>query len=130
MKWPVLVLRTLLGLVFFVLGLDYFLNLTGMKPPMMPAIAQGYLAALGGTHYMTAIKVLEITGGFLLLTGQYPCLGVTIITPIAVNILCFEVFLLGQPGLGVALVAICLLLVVGYWRHFKPVFVGRPAIGF
>ena len=56
-------------------------------------------------------------------------LGLTLVTPVAVNILLFELFLLGQPGLGVVLTGLCAFLVWAYRSHFAGVFAVKPKIG-
>ena len=121
MRWAVPIVRTLLGLVFFVFGLDYFLKF--MPTPEPPSGPPGdYVGALAGSGYLTAIKVLEVTGGAILLSGKFAPLGITMLTPIIVNILLFEVCLAHQPGIGVALTAMAGFLIAGYRGHFKSVF--------
>ena len=83
--------------------------------------AAGYIGALASTGYLTVIKVLEVTGGLLLVSGRFVPLGITILTPVIVNILLFEVFLAHQPGFGVAMTVMALFLIAGYRRHFRPV---------
>ena len=47
---------------------------------------------------MNVVKVLELVGGALVLSGRLVPLGLVILTPVAVNILLFEIFLVGHPG--------------------------------
>jgi putative oxidoreductase len=129
MFWIVLVARVLLGLPFFVFGLDFFLKVLSMPTPQFPEIATGYITALGTSGYMKVVKVLEVIGGALVLSGRLVPLGVAILTPVAVNILLFEVFLLGQPGLGAVLTGLCFFLVWAYRSHFRPLFAVKPQIG-
>jgi len=56
-------------------------------------------------------------------------LGLTILTPIAVNILFFEIFMTGMGGPGVALTALCVVLIWAYRSHFAGVFAVSPKIG-
>ncbi|MBO0699543.1 MAG: hypothetical protein J2P46_14200 [Zavarzinella sp.] len=127
MKWAVLIVRTLLGLVFLVFGLAYFL--VEMPKPELSELAAGYVGALGSTGYMTVIKVLEITGGLLLVSGRFVPLGITLLTPVIVNILLFEIFLAHQPGFGVAMSLMAVFLIAGYWKNFRPVFAPNAEIG-
>lgn len=129
MKWAVLIVRTLLGLVFLVFGLNYFLKFLDMPQPELSEPAQGFAVALGSTGYMTVIKVLEVTGGLLLVSGRFVPLGITLLTPVIVNILLFEIFLAHQPGFGVALSLMAVFLIAGYWKHFRPVFAPNAEIG-
>ncbi len=86
-------------------------------------------ALLGATGYMTVVKLLEIVGGALLLSGRLVPLGLVLVTPVAVNIALFDIFLVGKPGLGVILTALCFFLVWAYRSHFAGVFVVNPKIG-
>jgi putative oxidoreductase len=129
MKWAVVIARTLLGLVFLVFGLDYFLHFMNPVTPELPDPAMQFVGALAPSGYFKVIKVLEVVGGLLLVTGLFVPLGITILTPIIVNIVLFEVFLAEKPGMGVALLALAAFLIVGYWNHFKSVFAPRAAIG-
>lgn len=129
MFWAVLVARVLLGLPFFVFGLDFFLKVLPMPTPQFPEIATGYITALGASGYMKVVKVLEVIGGAFVISGRLVPLGVVILSPIAVNILLFEVCLLGQPGLGVLLTGLCFFLVWAYRSHFLPLFAVKPQIG-
>jgi len=121
MKWAVLIVRSLLGAAFLVFGLNYFLNFLELPPPPSGP-ASDFLGVLIASGYLTLVKVLEAAGGLLLITGRWAPLGITLVTPVAVNILLYEVLVLGQPGIGVALVAMCAFLVVGYWKYFRSVF--------
>ena len=68
------------------------------------------------------VKVLELLGGLMLLSGRMAPLGITLLMPIAVNILLYEIFLLGKPGPGYGLVPLLGVLIGLYWRHFLSVF--------
>jgi hypothetical protein len=52
---------------------------------------------------MTVVKVLEVIGGVLILVPGKRALGLTILAPITVNILLFELCLAHTPSVGVAL---------------------------
>ena len=129
MFWAVLVARVLLGLPFFVFGLNHFLNFMPMPAPDFPENAMKFITALSASGYMNVVKVLEVTGGALVLSGRLVPLGLVILTPVAVNIALFDVILVGKPGLGLVLVALCFFLVWAYRLHFAGVFVVKPRIG-
>lgn len=130
MYWAVLAARVLLGLPFLVFGLNHFLSLMPMSPPPdLPENAVKFTTALWASGYLNVVKVLEVVGGALVLSGKLVPLGVTILTPVAVNILLTEIFLMGAPGLGVVLVGLCVFLVCAYRSHFAPVFAVNPKIG-
>jgi uncharacterized membrane protein YphA (DoxX/SURF4 family) len=130
MYWATVVARVLLGLPFLVFGLNHFLKFMPMpSQPDLPENAKLFTTALIDSGYLNVVKVLEVVGGALLLSGRFVPLGVTIVTPVAVNILLTEIFLMGQPGLGVVLVALCAFLVWAYRSHFAPVFAANARTG-
>jgi putative oxidoreductase len=129
MFWAVLLARIVLGLPFLVFGLDHFLHFLTMPQPTMPENAMKFVGALASSGYLNVIKVLEVAGGVLVLSGRLVPLGLTLLTPVAVNILLFEIFLVGTAGPGLALTVLCALLVWAYRSHFAPVFALRPRIG-
>ena len=130
MKWAVLAARVLVGLMFTVFGANFFLKFADIPPPPSDSVAMTYLAGIMiPSGYLAAVKVLEITGGVLLLSGRYPLVGVTILTPISLNILFYELFLLHAPGPGHLLFPLCAFLVWAYRSHFASVFAAKPTIG-
>ncbi|MBP3953976.1 hypothetical protein J8F10_01500 [Gemmata sp. G18] len=129
MFWAVLVARVLVGLPFFVLGLDYFVHFLQMPTPELPPDATQFATVLSTSGYMKVVKVLEVVGGALILSGRLVPLGLVIATPVAVNIALFDLFLVGQPALGVVLTGLCFFLVWAYRSHFAPVFAVKPKIG-
>ncbi len=128
MKWAGIIIRTLVGLAFFVLGLNHFLNFLDMsaQAEAMPEGVKGYMSHVGG-GYMTVVKVLETVGGLLLLTGLFVGVGITLLTPVCVNILLFDIYIAKQPvGPGLVLTVLCFVLVGIYWPHFRAVFAMKP----
>lgn len=113
MKIIVIIARVLLGLVFVVFGLNAFFNFIPMPPPQGQAGA--FMGALFTSHYLYAIKIFEISGGLLLLLGRYVPLGLTLLGPVVVNILFYDIFLdrSGLP-LGIVIAALALFLL---WCH-------------
>src|SRR5947207_296473 len=129
MSWVVLVARVLVGLPFLVFGLNHFLNFLTMPTPELPENAAKFATALIASGYMDVVKVLEVVGGVLVLSGRLAPLGLVLLTPVAVNIALFDLLLMGQPALGVVLAGLCLFLVWAYRSHFAPVFAANAQIG-
>jgi len=130
MFWTALVARIMLGLPFIVFSLNFFLHFMPNPPPPpegSPATAFGMLLFTSG--YFNAVKVLELVGGLLVISGRLVPLGLVILTPIAVNILFYEIFLVGQAGPGVPLVILCVALIWVYRPHFASLFAFKPKIG-
>jgi uncharacterized membrane protein YphA (DoxX/SURF4 family) len=129
-KIATLVARVLLGLVFFVFGLNGFLNF--MPMPQMPESAGAFLGALVGTGYlMYAVKVVETVCGALLLAGVCVPLALVLLGPVLVNIVLFHVFLTPLQDAAGAFVflALYLFLLWSYRSYFRPLFtvLARPA---
>lgn len=123
MKWFAVALRVLVGLPFVVFGLNHFLNF--MPPPPsdgLPDAAKSLGGVLTSTGWMNVVKVLEVTGGLLLLSGRLTPLGIVVLMPVAVNILLWDVLImdLKQPPLGVVLTALLALLMIPYRSYFLP----------
>jgi len=129
MTWLVFLARILVGLPFLVLGLDHFVKVLTLPAPELPERALGYITALSTTGYMDVVKVLEVVGGALILSGRLTPLGLVLATPVAVNIALFDLFLMQQPGLGVVFTAVCGFLVWAYRSHFAGVFTTQAKIG-
>jgi uncharacterized membrane protein YphA (DoxX/SURF4 family) len=130
MKYAVLAARLLLGLAFVVFGLNHFLNFLNMGTPDLPAPAKSFIDAIVPTGYLSAVKVFELTGGLLLLTGVLVPLGLVLLTPVLVNIAFYDIFLMQKPGLGMAFLAIDIFLIWAYRPYFMALFTvnARPAV--
>jgi uncharacterized membrane protein YphA (DoxX/SURF4 family) len=119
--------RILLGLVFFVFGLNGFLNF--IPPPSEPmpegAVALG-TAFMSSGYLFQLIKGTELIAGLLLLAGRFVPLALTLLAPIVVNILAFHVWLL-PSGLGLTWVVLALELYLAwvYRRAFAPLLAAR-----
>jgi uncharacterized membrane protein YphA (DoxX/SURF4 family) len=100
--------RIVLGLIFFVFGLNGFLQF--IPQPPAPAKAMAFLGALAATGYMfPLIKSVEVIGGALLLSNRFVPLALAIVAPNVVNILLFHA-VLAPGGLPVALLVLALEL--------------------
>lgn len=129
MFWAVLMARVVVAVPFLVFGLNFFLKFFTPPTPELPELAKQFILAIGASGYLHVVKVLEVAGGLMVLSGRLVPLGVVILTPIAVNILLYEIFLLGTAGPGLPLTVLCLALVWAYRSHFAAVFAVRPKIG-
>jgi putative oxidoreductase len=120
MKILVLIARVLLGLVFLVFGLNGFLMFlpTG---PMPSGLAGQFVTVLLQSHYVLVISAFQVVGGALLLINRYVPLGLTILGPIIVNILCYHL-LLFHMGVGMAVIVAILWGIVAY--HHRQAFSG------
>ncbi|MGZ4966158.1 MAG: hypothetical protein ACXV97_03205 [Chthoniobacterales bacterium] len=108
MKYVIIFVRVLLGLMFAVFGSNAFLHFIPMGES--PGQAGAFMGALFGSGYIYAIAGLQVLGGLLLLLGaRFVLLGLTLLGPIIVNILLYHIFL-DRAGLSVAVVVVALAL--------------------
>lgn len=121
------VARILMGLLFFVFGLNGFLNFIPPPPGPMPEGAVAFGGALMMTGYMfPLIKGTEVLVGALLLANRFVPLALAMIAPVIVNIVAFHVFL--APGDMVMTVLVLLLEVYLAWAYrsaFRPMLAMR-----
>ncbi len=118
MKIATIIARSLLGLIFVVFGLNMFLHFIQMPPPP-EGPAREFMTALFLSHYLYVVGALQVVGGVLLLIGRKVPLGLTLLGPVIVNILCFHV-LMAPAGLPMAIVVslLALFLLWRYREHF------------
>lgn len=98
--------RIILGLLFVVFGLNFFLHFIPMPAPEGKAAAfMGGLFQSGYFFYL--LKITEILMGLLLLIGMAPAFALVVLAPIILNIFFFHLFL-APAGLPVAGVIVLL----------------------
>ena len=127
MKVVALIARILLGLVFFVFGLNGFLHFIPMGP--MPAgLAGQYITVMMQSHYFYFVAAFQVAGGALLLIGRYIPLALTLLGPVIVNILLYHL-LMDLKGIPMAIV-VAILWGIVFYRHrqyFSGLFAQRTA---
>jgi uncharacterized membrane protein YphA (DoxX/SURF4 family) len=119
MKIATIIVRSLLGLVFVVFGSNVFLHFITMPPMSGPA--GDFMTAMFSTGYLYVVGACQVIGGLILLSGRFTPLGLTLLGPVIVNILCFHIFM-NHQGLPLALVVAALALFL-LWRN-KSAFAG------
>jgi putative oxidoreductase len=83
----------LLGLLFVIFGLNFFLHFIPIPPPPEGSPAAAFMGVLYTTGFLTFVKVLELVGGILVMVPKTRNLGLLVLGPIIVNILAFQVFI-------------------------------------
>jgi hypothetical protein len=114
MKIVSMIARYLLGLMFFVFGLNMFLQFIPMGK--MPAgLAGQFTAALFAAHYFYVVGAIMVISGVLFLVNRFVGLGLTLLGPVLFNILMYHL-LMDPGGIGMGAFATLLWLLVG-WEH-------------
>lgn len=122
MNYARLIPRILLGLIFFVFGLN------GLHPfmpqPQMSPVAGQFFGGMAATRYMIPLIFLtQVTGGILLLAGILVPLALLLLAPVILNIFLFHAFV-APEGLPVAIIVVALevWLAFSYRDRFAPLF--------
>jgi uncharacterized membrane protein YphA (DoxX/SURF4 family) len=116
--------RYLLGVLFFVFGLNGFLQF--LPQPPLPESAMGFLGGLmSAKYFFPFLKGTEVLAGLLLLTGQAVPVALIVLAPITLNILLFHSFL--TPGLEnvvmpLVMVVLHVTAAARYSNVYKPLF--------
>jgi len=106
--------RLLLGLIFVVFGLNYFLSFLPVPPAEGAAATfMGGLAATG--YFFPMMKSIEIAVGLALLANRYVALALVVLAPITVNIVAYNT--IDPAGLPLALLVLVLHLTVAWNRR-------------
>lgn len=108
--------------LMFLLSISQFFFHLFPEPAMEPGIAKDYSSIMNNSGYMAMVKVVELIGVILLLIPRFRALGLVILIPVSVNILSFEVFILGQPGFGILILALLVWLAYVEREKFKALF--------
>jgi len=112
MKYAFFSARLFLGLIFVVFGLNYWFRFIPI--PKADGHAADFMGAMHVTGYLAIIKGLEVLGGVLVWSGRFTALGLIILVPIIVNILCYDYFL--SKGFNPVSSFAALLAVILLWN--------------
>jgi putative oxidoreductase len=113
--------RILLGLVFFVLGLNgffFFIKFPPMSGP--PADFAGAMIATG--YFFPFVHGTEAVAGALLLGGRFVPLALVVIAPVVLNVLAFHAFLAPHAlAFPLIIAGLEIFLAWSYRSTFRPV---------
>jgi hypothetical protein len=134
-RYAVPAARSLLGLTFVVIGINFFLHFLP-QPPIAAAPLAFLSALLASGFIMPLIKTIEVVAGLMLLSNRFVPLALTLLAPIIVAIVGYHLSL-APEGTPIALLVLVLELALAwaYRRAFAPMLqakvkpepVGRPA---
>ena len=121
--------RILLGLVYFVFGLNFFLHFLP-TPPSNGGVADAFTGGLFQSGYFfPMLKGLEVVLGAMLLIGSFVPLALVVLMPISVNILLFHIFLAPDSSvMGIVIVLVQIFLAWAYRSYYNPLFVRKTSI--
>jgi putative oxidoreductase len=115
--------RWILGLIFFVFGLNKFFHFLPM-PTNMPEAASKFAGALFASGYFfQVLATTEVVAGALLLINKWVPLALVVLAPVTLNIFFFHFFLTpGQLLLPLAMILIHFYLGFQYRGVFRHLF--------
>jgi len=123
MKIAVLISRILLGLGFTIFGLNILVPFLPVPPPAPGSPALQFMMIAGPSHWMSVVGIFELLGGLLVLLGGTAPLGLLLLAPVLVNIICFHICLEGGDGIapGVVFSILELFLLYSYRNSFQSI---------
>ena len=120
MKLASTIARYLLGLIFVVFSLNFWLQFMPIPQPPADSHAASFMGAIYMSGFLTVVKVLELVSGLLLLSGRFVNLALAILGPIVINIALYHVVILGAGyEMAVVLSVLALLALLGRKDFFK-----------
>ncbi len=124
MKIATAICRVLLGIAFTVFGLNILHPFMPQPPMVAGSLVAQFMTVMGPTHWMMIVGLFQIVGGLLVLIGRTAPLGLAILAPVLVNILCFHLFLENGDGIapGVVFSVLEIFLIYAYRSYFMPLF--------
>ncbi|MEO8737206.1 MAG: hypothetical protein ABI380_11785 [Edaphobacter sp.] len=128
MKIVVVIARILLGLMFFVFGLDVFIHFIPATPPTA-GFAGAFIGALIHSHYVYFVAAIQLIAGALLLINRFVPLALALLAPVIANILVFHLTMQPEgipPGIFAAV--LWLVLASRLRSSFAPLFVQKTAL--
>ena len=127
MKYAILIVRILMGLIFLVFGANKILHFMPVSLP--PGDPTQFITIMAIHKWLSVVALIEIIGGLLLLVGRYVPLALTLLGPVVVNIFLFHALLVpsGLP-MGIGLVVMELFLLFAYRLPFQGIFAAGPEV--
>jgi putative oxidoreductase len=126
MKIVVMIARILMGLIFFVFGLNGFLQFIPPPKEMPMGLAGQYIGALMQSHYIYFVSAVQVIGGALLLVNRYVPLALVLLGPVIVNILLYHI-LMDPKGIapGIFVTITWAIVAYGARKHLSGIFAQR-----
>src|SRR5436190_14357473 len=129
MKKLTTIFRVLLGFIYLVFGLDYFLHFIPYEPNHTGRVAAFKAGLKGVGYFYPMIKSIQIVGGISLLINQYAPFFAVVLFPISINVFLYHTILVPSGWLmGVLLIVPNLFLGYAYRKYYNGMFVKKPVL--
>lgn len=126
--WMDRIAHVLLGLIFFVFGLNGFLNFIPAPEPTGTA-AEFFGGLMAAGYFIPVLKIVEIVCGALILLRLFVPLALVVLAPVVVQIFLFHAFLDVPANLVLPIVLVALQAYLGfvvYKSSFAPLLRPKP----
>lgn len=110
--------RYLLGTLFVIFSLNFWLHFIPIPSPEEGSLAAGFMGALYMSGFLTVVKLLELLGGILLLSGRFVNLALAVLGPIVVVIGLYHLFILEGGYPMAALLGVLAIVALSGRRDF------------
>jgi putative oxidoreductase len=129
MKTATTISRIVLGLIYLVFGLDYFMHFIPYQPNHTGRVAAFKEALTNTGYFYPMIKSIQIAGGLSLLVNRYAPFFAVVLFPISLNVLLYHTILVPSGWLmGVILILPNLFLGYAYRKYYRGMFVRKPML--
>ena len=129
MKIATIVSQIILGFIYLVFGLDYFLHFIPYQPNHTGRVAAFKAGLLGVGYFYPMLKSIQIISGISLLANQYAPFFAVVVFPISLNVFLYHTILVPSGWLmGVFLLGPNLFLGYAYRKYYKGMFTKKPNV--
>ncbi len=129
MKTATIILRILLGLLYLVFGLDYFLHFIPYQPEHTGAAAALKNGLIETGYIYPMMKTIQVVGGISLISNRYAPFAAVVVFPISLNVFLFHTILVPSGWLmGVLLLGPNLFLGYAYRSYYRGLFVKKAEV--
>lgn len=126
MKVTTIVVRVLLGFLYLVFGLDYFLHFIPYEPNHTGRVAAFKTALKDVGYFYPMIKSIQVVGGVSLLINRYAPFFAVVLFPLSLNVFLYHTILVPSGWLmGVLLLVPNLFLGYAYRKYYAGMFVRK-----
>ena len=125
MKFAIIIIRTLIGLLLLFASISFFLKLAP-EPEVTGNFKAFNVGLVASTYIMPLAKSIELLCGVAFVTGRYVTLASILILPITINILFIKYFL-SPEGIPTALFLFLgnMFLIYNHWDNYKSLFIAK-----
>lgn len=129
MKAATLICRIILGLIYLVFGLDYYLHFIPYQPNHTGAAAEFKNGLMAAGYLYPMMKSIQIVGGISLLINRYAPFSAVALFPISVNVFLFHTILVPSGWfMGVLLIVPNIFLGYAWRKYYRGMFVKKAEV--